>query len=171
MIEYTVSDVIIASFILFHASNCYFKGIRRALFDILKVFGTAFATFLMYKILFSFVSEAPIFMKISKFMHGFSANLFKDAPILEVLPWDNINFCLVTYVLIFFVLKILIIGFEGETPNLYERVLGMMFGIIKAVIYLSIILSFIYPSAYKQINSSKSILLPYLIKYNFLISK
>lgn len=176
MLDYTRTDVIIAIFLLYQGLHGYIKGARGVLFDTVKFFGSYFLTKWIYQAFYPTVITQPWFQTALQFSKDTVIDrLCALFPLLRFSPWDSILFCIIVFLGIFILFRILILGFSYEITFL-DRVEGFVLGFLKGICYLFIFIFVAQPllNTFGAFEASewlqKSKLLPYLYEYNFLLN-
>ncbi len=177
MVHYTFIDWIIGFFLLYEGIIGYVKGIRMVLFDIVKFIGSWLITAFFYKMFYVKIVSLSWFQSIVEFFRVISLKLFENKfPIVSFFPWSEIVFCLLLFLLLFVLFKILILGFGESEVTIVERCIGFVTSFLKGAVYLFLFVALLDPLVQNIMGFwmpetvSKSIFLPYLYEYNFLLN-
>lgn len=174
MARYTIVDIIMILFVLYHSIRSYHKGIKLLLFEEAKLFCAWLVAWFIYEFFYIMIVESVMFEILYSVFFAFIRPLTGVSLFMSLVPWKKLFFFAIFIPLVFIGIKYVFKSVAGDEKTKKEKIWGVVGGILKAVIYLFIIIAILDP-VFQNMGTkvspaiTRSFFMPYLYKYNIVI--
>lgn len=174
MARYTIVDIIMILFVLYHSIKSYNKGIKCLLFEETKLFCAWLVTWFLYEFFYKLISRSVMFEILFSIFYAFIRPLTRVSDFINNVPWKMFFFFAIFMPLVFIGIKYVFKSVAGDEKTKKEKIWGVVGGAAKAIIYLFIIVALLDPIFQRmetRVNPAitRSFFMPYLYKYNLVI--
>lgn len=172
---YIKIDYAIVLFLLYHSVIGYRKGVKKVVYDFIKFLVAWLIASGLNGLLFDKVWNTVFFQRIYSLVNKVIISpLKRDLPFMAYFPWERIVFYLLIIIFSLIAARIFLKAFFSFSSDRVEKVLGLVIGFSKGILYLFILVLLMDPLIQSMGSEtarllSKSALVPHLYEYNVLL--